>query len=99
MKVVFSEAAEADLEEIGDYIAKDSARRAVTFVRELRGRAQELGRMPRAFPLMPRYEHHGIRCRPHGNYLIFYRAEDDRVSIVHVLHGARDYEALLFPVD
>jgi plasmid stabilization system protein ParE len=32
-----------------------------------------------------------------GAYLIFYRVEADRVSIIHILHGARDYEALLFP--
>jgi plasmid stabilization system protein ParE len=31
----------------------------------------------------------------HGNYLIFYRIDPDHV--VHVHHGARDYEAILFP--
>jgi plasmid stabilization system protein ParE len=66
-------------------------------VRELRAKAQQLGDMPRTFPLVPRYEHHGIRRRPFGEYLIFYRVEEDRVAIVHILHGARDYEALLFP--
>jgi toxin ParE1/3/4 len=53
--------------------------------------------MPRAFPPMPRYERHGIHRRPVGNYLIFYRIEAERVVIVYVLHGARDYESLLFP--
>jgi toxin ParE1/3/4 len=33
----------------------------------------------------------------HGNYLIFYRIDPDHVVVVHVLHGARDYEAILFP--
>ena len=51
--------------------------------------------MPR--PLVPRFERHGIRRRPYGDYLIFYRVEEDRVAIVHILHGARDYERLLFP--
>ena len=98
MKIIFSNAAETDLEEIGDYIAKDNARRALTFVRELRVTAQDIGSMPRAFPLVPRYEHHGIRRRPYGNYLIFYRVDEARISIIRILHGARDYEALLFPV-
>ena len=53
--------------------------------------------MPSAFPLVPRYEHRGIRLRVSGNYLIFYRVEVDRVVIVRILHGARDYEAVLFP--
>jgi plasmid stabilization system protein ParE len=30
-------------------------------------------------------------------YLIFYRVSDEGVEILHVLHGARDYEAILFP--
>jgi plasmid stabilization system protein ParE len=42
-------------------------------------------------------ESHGVRRRPVGDYLIFYRVAADRVEVVHVLHGARDYEALLFP--
>jgi toxin ParE1/3/4 len=50
-----------------------------------------------AIPLVPRYEHLGIRRRPFGNYLIFYRIGADAIEVVHILHGARDYEPLLFP--
>jgi toxin ParE1/3/4 len=39
----------------------------------------------------------GIRRRPFGNYLIFYRVGANAIEVVHVLHGARDYERLLFP--
>jgi addiction module RelE/StbE family toxin len=97
MKVVFTAEAKAGLREIALYIARDNKARSLSFVRELRAKAQQLGDMPRAFPLVPRYEHHGIRRRPFRDYLIFYRVEDDRIAIVHILHGARDYEALLFP--
>lgn len=97
MKVVLSDEARDDLERIGDYIAQDSPSRARSFVRELIAAARETGDIPNGFPLVPRYERLGIRCRPHGVYLIFYRAEAGRVTILHVLHGARDYEALLFP--
>ena len=97
MKVVLSRAAQADLREIAFYIARDSKVRAISFVGELQAKAQDTGRIPRAFPLIPRYEHRGIRRRPFGAYLIIYRIEDDRVAIVRILHGARDYEALLFP--
>jgi len=99
VRVVFSREAEVDLEEIGDYIAKNNARRALIFVRDLRAVALRLSDMPHAFPLVPRYEHHGIRRRPVGNYLIFYRVGDARILIVHIVHGARDYESLLFPHD
>ena len=97
MKVVFSDAAKADLEHISDYIAADRPVRAETFVSELRSVALRLGEMPKAFPLIPRYERHGIRRRAFGSFLIFYRIEGEQVLIVHVLHGARDYERLLFP--
>lgn len=36
MQCVFSPLAEFDLEEIGDYIARDNPSRAVTFIREIR---------------------------------------------------------------
>jgi plasmid stabilization system protein ParE len=97
MKVVLSRAAQADLREIAYYIARDNKIRAISFVQELQAKAQDTGRIPRAFPLVPRYEHHDIRRRPSGAYLIFYRIEDNRVAIVRILHGARDYETLLFP--
>lgn len=91
--------AEADLESIADYIAHDNPLRAVSFVQTLRRKCVELAETPRAFPLVPRYEHSGIRRRVHGNYLIFYRVEDDDIVVYHVLHGATDYTALLFPED
>ena len=53
--------------------------------------------MPRAFPLGSCHEHRGVRRRPYRGYLIFYRIDDDRISIVHILHGTMDYEAILFP--
>lgn len=97
MIVTLTREAEADLEAIGDYIAADNPARAVTFVRELVGRLALLSNMPRAFPLVPRYEHTGVRRLPYGNYLIFYRVAETQVEILHILNGARDYEPLLFP--
>ena len=97
MKVIFAAEAELDLEHIGDYIAVDNPVRAESFVRELLGRCHALADMPRAFPLVPRYEHTGVRRRPYGDYLIFYRIEGDEVQVLHVLHGAQDYERILFP--
>jgi toxin ParE1/3/4 len=36
-----------------------------------------------------------IRKRVHGDYLIFYRVRGRQVEIVRILHGARDWNALL----
>lgn len=95
MKVVFTDAAEADLEAIGDAIAKDRQRRAVSFVAELREKCESLAALPEAFPVVRRYRAVQIRRRVHGSYLIFYRVKQDRIVILHVLHGAMNYDEFL----
>lgn len=97
MKVVLAAEAARDLEAIGDYIARDNPARAQSFVAELIEKARALADHPEAFPLVPRYARYGVRRPVHGNYLIFYRVEAERISVLRILHGARDYEALLFP--
>ena len=97
MIVELTAAAEADLEAIGDYIAQDNPVRALSFVRELSRSCLELAEMPEAWPIVQRYEHHGVRRRVHGRYLIFYRVTEGRIVVLHVLNGAMDVEAILFP--
>jgi plasmid stabilization system protein ParE len=99
MRVVLTEAAWADVLNIGLAIKEHNASRAESFVNELYDRCKQLGDMPFAYPLLRDHEATGIRRRVHGNYLIFYRIEGDTVQIIHVLHGAMDYERLLFPED
>ena len=96
MKVRITAEAERDLEGIGDYIAQDNLQRALSFIEELREKCLSLGDAPLAFPLVPRYENHGVRRRVHGSYLIFYRIEAKQVVVLHVLHGAMDYAGILF---
>jgi plasmid stabilization system protein ParE len=97
MIVVLTETAIADLVAIGRHIETDNPQRAKTFVAELKSRCHELGTMPKAFALVPRHEHRGVRRRPYRNYLIFYRIAADVVEVLHVFHGAQDYEKILFP--
>ncbi|MBO9622338.1 MAG: type II toxin-antitoxin system RelE/ParE family toxin [Sphingomonas sp.] len=87
--------AERDVEAIGDFIALDNPERALRFVAELRDLCLGLADFPERFPLVPRYEAQGIRRRLHGNYLIFYRATAEEVTVLHVVHGAQDYAAIL----
>ena len=97
MIVELTAEAEQDLEDIGDRIALRNPERAVSFIRELRAKCLDLADFPRGFPVVPRYEEHGVRHRVHGKYLIFYRVETVGVVVIHVLHGAMDYEAIVFP--
>jgi toxin ParE1/3/4 len=95
--VVVTAEAETDLEQIAAYVAERNPQSALKLVRELRDRCESLVDTPRGYPLVPRYEQFGIRRRPFGNFLIFYRIGAETIDVVHVLHGARDYEPLLFP--
>ena len=97
MIVVLTAEAETDLEGIAEYIARDSVTTALNVVHDLREKCLALANAPRGYPLVPRYEYHGIRRRPFGSYLIFYRVSSEAIEVVHILHGARDYEPLLFP--
>jgi plasmid stabilization system protein ParE len=99
LDVRLSARAKRDLAEIAFFIAEDSPARAQSFVTELEEVCLQLGTMPRAFPLLPRHRRTGIRKRLYGDYLIFYLVLTKTVEIVHILHGARDYEAILFPED
>jgi toxin ParE1/3/4 len=99
MKVVFAEPAETDLEQIGDFIAKDNPPRSLSFVKELRTAAKGLARFPRRFPRALGVWPGEVRRRVHGNYLLIYRVETGQVTILRILHGARDYEALAIQVE
>jgi plasmid stabilization system protein ParE len=61
MKIVITAAAKADLIDIGNFIRPHNPERAATFVDELLDRCFTLVNMPRAYPLVPRYEKWGIR--------------------------------------
>ena len=86
MRVRLSSEARRDLIAIGDFIARDNRRRAISFTKELTRKCAELADMPSSFPLVPRYERKGIRRRVHGAYQIFYRVDGELVHVIRVLH-------------
>jgi toxin ParE1/3/4 len=85
--------AEADLEAIGDHIAKDNPRRALSFIGEMRHRCQAIAHHPGAAPLR-RELGPGMRMVVFRDCLIFYRHSRDWVIIERVLHGARDIQRI-----
>jgi toxin ParE1/3/4 len=96
MKAIIADTAYAELLQIGRWIKIDYPARAERFVSQIYDRCQSLRDMPKAFPLVPRWEEQGIRRRPYGNYLIFCRISGGVIDVLHIMHGARDYEAILF---
>jgi len=99
VRVIFAPSAEADLLKISRDIRLESTARADAFIDEIIDHCYTLTDMPRRYPLVPRYEHFGIRRCIHGKYLIFYRVREDAVEIVHILYGGMDYESILFAAE
>lgn len=91
MQLEFRPQAERDLESIGDYIAQDNPRRALTFLRELRVQCHKILLAPQGCRLRPELGE-GIRSCAHGNYVIFFTESDRSVTVIRVLHGAMDIE-------
>ncbi|WP_417476649.1 type II toxin-antitoxin system RelE/ParE family toxin [Maricaulis sp.] len=90
MKLVFSDMAQADLEEIGDYIASDNPIRALSFIAELRSRCATLTEFPESGPVRPDLGE-GMRSITHRAYVILYRTGDDAVRVERILQGNRAF--------
>jgi toxin ParE1/3/4 len=90
LKLVFSRPAVDDLREIDHWIAYDDPSRAKTFVQEVRATCRDLLAFPQAYPIDPRYLPIEIHRRAYGRYIIFYRVGRGRVTIIGIVHSARD---------
>ena len=86
--------AEQDLIEIFDYIARDNEKIAESFVRRLNQKCEVLARAPNIGRARPDIRA-DLRSFPVGAYLILFRAIDDGVEIVRVVHAARNLDDLV----
>ena len=93
MRLFLSPLAEQDLEDIAEYIAADNQARALSFVRKLREQCQRISTNPRGYRERPEFGE-GIRTCAHGRYVIFFVSDADGVTVVRILHGARDFPAI-----
>jgi toxin ParE1/3/4 len=91
---ILSPQADSDLAGIFDYVAKDRPRAAARVVGKIIKRLDSLADHPLSGEAQPKY---GVDTRfsTVENYLIVYRPRDQGIEVVRVLHGARDYDALL----
>ena len=85
--------ADADIEGIAKWIARDSVDAAL---RWLEGLDQALGKLAETpgSGTDRRELRAGMRSSPFGNYLIFFKAVRGGITVVRVIHGARDYRRL-----
>ena len=96
MQLLITPLAAFDLEEIGDYIAQDNPMRAVSFVTDLRAQCEKICLNPAGYRRRPELSG-DLRSCAHGNYLIFFEFTKEQVTIVRILHAARDIPEVFKP--
>jgi len=91
-KVIWAYAAEEDLEAAASYIHRDSPVYAASFI----DRALETGRSLDEFAergrMVPELSDSNIREIFVYSYRLVYHIEDDRIFILALIHGRRDFQ-------
>ena len=89
--------AEDDLNEIVDYLLEHSVNAANTFVDDLEKSEEHLSMFPEMGILSKdrKLRSKGYRMVLVGDYLMFYILHDDSVFVMRIIHGKRNYLALL----
>jgi len=92
---VLTRAAETDIAVILDFIARDSARGALSVHAALEHALETIAARPLIGHLRRDIADETLRVWPVYSYLVIYRPETRPVQIVRVVHGARDLVALV----
>lgn len=98
MTLRFSPAAQADLEDIAEFIAQDNPTRALIFVDELAAKCHTLDAAPGIGTMRPGLGE-GVRMLTHGRDLIVHRQAGLDLRIERILHGARDIDESDLPAE
>ena len=94
MKLEWTEPSLLDMENLRDYIAKDSEYYAARFIARIIEAAETLPQFPLVGRAVPEAADETIRELLFQNYRIMYRVETDRVLILTVIHGSRNIEQI-----
>lgn len=95
-KVVVSPAARTDLIGIYEYIAERSPVAAEKTIDHITLAAAGLGEAAFHYPVVPGRPEAGVRRRVVDRFNIYFTVTDEAVTVVRVLHGARDVDVTLF---
>ncbi len=89
-RVVWTEAAWSDLESAAEHIGRDSPRYAAAFVREVRDASRSLAHFSGRGRAVPEFNTPAVRELFVRSFRMVYHLSEDTVSIVGLIHGARD---------
>jgi toxin ParE1/3/4 len=78
-----------ELDEIAEYIARDSRSAAASVVARIRDASQDLATFPRMGRRVPEWDSDELRERIVYSYRVIYRIMPTQIEILSVFHGAR----------
>jgi len=93
-RVVWTETAFSDLEQVVTHIAKDSSRYAAAFAREALKASRSLAQFSNRGREVPEFCDPNVREIFVRSYRLIYTMALDVVNILGIVHGARDLRAL-----
>jgi plasmid stabilization system protein ParE len=91
----WSPQAVSHLEQICEYISRDSETYARIFAKRVLSIVEATASFPKLGRIVPEYNDPSLRERIYGNYRIVYRLKDDILEIVAICHGALPLEKVL----
>jgi len=94
MRMEFSPYVEGDLDAIGAYIALDSPRHALAFLKKIRAELRVIAKNPLLYRLRPEIGEHA-RLAVVGQYVVLFRVMEKIVRVERVVYGGRDLVELL----
>lgn len=90
MKIIWADPAIFDLENIRDYIAKDSVCYAAIFVEKIITAVEKVAIFPLIGRIVPECHNKKIREVIYQNYRIIYKISNKTIFILTVMHGGRN---------
>ena len=94
-EVRWSLTAGGDLQELEDFIARDSVLHAVNFIDRIVEAAEKLYSVPQRGRIVPEYGRPDLRELLFRGYRVVYLLKDDMGTILRVVHGTRDLADLV----
>ena len=92
---VFSRLAEADLDEIVAYAARDKPAAAARLVRRIRQTCDALAANPQMGDRRTEFASNVLRSFTVASYVIFFRAANDGIEVARILSGYRDWRTTI----
>jgi len=96
--VYWSQSAKDDLDEIIEYISKDSPQNALKILESLEKQTNDLVQFPKRGRIIPELKKHNIykyREIIHAPWRIFFKIEEKKVYVFAVIDGRRNIDDLL----